>query len=159
MRRSLAMGFLIVALTLGATTNALAAAQTRQHGVAARVDGTAVVKTLKWVATFKHAAISGTATLTVSSTYSTGRLHVSMTGVKKGDHIVASIHFRTRKGKTGTIVTGGHTVTGTTGSVSFSFALSASVRKMIKADLAAGDTLKVRITDGKVTATGTFTKA
>ena len=157
MRRTLSMGFFIVVLTLGAASTVLAAAPAGRSGIAAQAASPAVT-TLKWVAPFKHGAISGHATLTVSSTYSTGRLAVAMTGVKKGARIVASLHFRTTTGRTGTLVSDGHTVTGTTGSTSFSMALSSTVRKEIKADLAAGDTLKIRIVDGTVIATGTFKK-
>ena len=159
MRRSIAMALVGVALSLGASSSVLAAAPARETASARPGAQAVVATTLKWVAPFKHGAMSGKATLTVSSTYATGRLAISATGVKKGDHVVASIHFRTKGGKTGTIVSGQHSVTGSTGSTSFSFALSSAARKAIKADLAAGDMLKIRIVDGTVVATGVFAKA
>lgn len=159
MRRSIAMALVGVALSLGATSSVLAAAPAPASVVARPAAQAVVATTRTWVAPFKHGAMSGKATLTVSSAYTTGRLAISATGVKKGARIVASIHFRTKAGKTGTIVSSGHTVTGSTGSTHFSFALSSAVRKAIKADLAAGDALKIRIVDGTAVATGSFKTA
>ena len=160
MRRFLAMGFLALALTLGAASTALGAPLSRDVAVSSHGGTPAVaVTTLKWKATFSKGAISGRALLSIASTYKTGRLAISATGVKKGDHLVASLRFRTKKGKTGTIVTAMRTVTGSTGKVNFSFALSKAVLAAIKADLKAGDKLTIRFADGTVVTTGTFMKA
>ena len=115
--------------------------------------------THSWVAiAAKSGTLSGSARLTLSSTYARGTLWVRANGAKKGDLLVVRIIDHT-KSTAKTIVLTAHKVLKSNGSTTFTFGLSAAERATFKAAMKAGDSIAFRLTDGKTSVNGIFHKA
>ena len=115
--------------------------------------------THSWVAiAAKSGTLSGSARLTLSSTYARGTLWVRANGDKNGDLLVVRIIERTKTTHK-TIVMTAHNVLKSNGSSTFTFALNTADRAALKAAMKAGDTIDFRLTDGRTSVNGIFHKA
>lgn len=154
MRRLGTIVIIASALTLSLAGGAFAA----MSPATARTGPAITVSTANhvWAAITKAAAFRATAKLTITSTYSSGKVRVTVMGVKKGDLVRVAIVARPKTGKSVTVASHQVTVTGTGGSVSFTFVLSSATAHAIKADIKAGDHLILRVRDGLKLISATF---
>ena len=153
MRKLAVLSGVAFALTVGATSVFAATPSPSPSPVATP----AVSHT--WVANAaKRGTLSGSARLTLSSTYGRGTLWVRANGDKKGDLLVVRIIDHT-KSTAKTIVLTTHKVLKSNGSTTFTFGLSAADRAAFKAAMKAGDSIAFRLTDGKTSVNGIFHKA
>jgi hypothetical protein len=153
MRRLGTIAIIASALTLTIAGGAFAASSTATAPTGSAI--TVAAKSHVWTASTKAAAFHASATITITSTYSSGKVAVKVMGVKKGDVVRVSIVARPKTGKGVTIASHQITVT-KTGSVSFSFALSSAQAHLIKTHVKAGDRLVFRVADGTKVISATF---
>ena len=153
MRKLAVLSGVAFALTVGATSVFAATPSPSPSPVATP----AVSHT--WVANAaKRGTLSGSARLTLSSTYARGTLWVRANGDKKGDLLVVRILDHSKSTQK-TIVLTSHKVLKSNGSSTFTFALNTADRAALKAAMKAGDAIDFRLTDGKTSVNGIFHKA
>lgn len=153
MRKLAVLSGVAFALTVGATSVFAATPAPSPSAVATSP------MTHTWVANAaKRGVLSGSARLTLSSTYGRGTLSVRANGDKKGDLLIVRIIDHT-KSTAKTIVLTTHKVLKSNGSTTFTFGLNAADRAALKAAAKAGDAIGFRLTDGKASVTGVFHKA
>ncbi len=154
MRRLGFIGILSSALVLGVTAGAFAASS---PAVAPTGRSVAVVaRNHVWTAMTAFAPFRASAKITITSTYTSGKVRVVVTGVKKGDVVKVSIVAKPKTGKSITVTSDQVTVSGTGTSTTITWVLSPATSKKIKADLKAGDHLVLGVRDGTKRTSATF---
>jgi hypothetical protein len=156
MRKLAAVGTLVLALSLGAVSAVGAAgpvARTSAHSVR-------VAATHAWKASATNGTIHASSRIVLTANYSSGKISVSLTGVKKGDKIHMWVTARKGTAKAVTIDSIHTTVGTSTGKFSFSLALSGAKAMRIRDLVAAGNTLTFHLKDGTVKSlSAPYTKA
>ena len=155
MRKLAAMGTLALALSLGAIPVVNAA------GVSARVPVPSVrvvAASHIWQASRTTGTLHGTSRISLTSTYNSGKVSVSLTGVKKGDAIHMWVSARKGTGKAVTIISTRTTVATSTSKLSFSLMLNRARTHRIRDLLKAGEALTFHSTDGSRTLTTLYVK-
>ena len=155
MRKLSLVGGLLLALAAASSTMAAAPAA---HSTAVAAPAV-TTKTLTWKTTYAKSPITGSATLSGSSTYASDRVAIKATGVKKGAKVAFKIFDKAgTKFHALALVT----VTATLNSSNqlvHTWTLTATQRAAIKAAVGHADPLYFRLTDGSTVATGLLKKA
>ena len=156
MRKLAAIGSLAFILALGAPAVMIAATPaTAASPATARAAATHHV----WVATIPTGTLHGSSRLVLTRTYSSGVLHVTANGVKKGDVLNIRVTALTSKGKTLTIASFSRTVAAVTNGIAkLSFKLSMAKTHSIRTDVQAHDTLTLHIKDGSLSVSAAYVK-
>ncbi len=161
MRRFASAAALVLTMSLGMASGALATnAAPRPAGAPAGANVVVAPATSHvWKATAGTTGFHGSSRLVISATYSGGTAHVIAHGVKKGDRLLATIAFRTAKGKVTRIVSHSMTITVVkSGMASFAFKLTTAEAHAIRAALKAGDSLSFHLRDGSARITAPYVK-
>ena len=162
MRKLATVGVLAFVLSLVGSQAVFAASPTPSSSPAPKVTTPATKVTAPashhWKTTFTAAKGHDIARLTVASTYNSGALYVSLSGLKKGDMVSVALVAQ-GKTPTRTIVTQHRTVTAASGKLAFSFRLSRAQARAIEAALKAGDKLVLDFADGAISASGMFVRS
>jgi hypothetical protein len=152
MRKLAAIGTLAFVLSIAVSPAVFAASSTAKVAAPIARVAAAVPASHHWKTTFTSATIHGSARLTIASTYASGRVSVSASGLKKGDKIVVTL----TSGGT-TLWTSHRTIKAASGKIAYSFNIVGKTPAR-KTALKSGS-LSLTFTDGAATASGTFVKA
>lgn len=151
MRKLAAIGSLAFVLSIAVSPAVFAASSTPKAAAPIANVAAAVPASHHWKTTFTSGKVHGSARLTISPKYASGRVYVSASGLKKGDKIVVTL----ASGGT-TLATAHRTITAASGKVAFSFKIVGKTPAE-KTALKSG-ALSLTFTDGGAAASGTFTK-
>lgn len=151
MRKLAAIGTLAFVLSIAVSPAVFAASSTPKVAAPIARVAAAVPASHHWKTTFTTGTIKGSARLTITPKYTSGRVAVSASGLKKGDKVVVTLV----SGAT-TLGTAHRTVTAASGKLAFSFKI---VGKTPAEKLALKSSVfSLTFTDGTATTSGPFAK-